>query len=64
MQINIILISTIPERESEYKQIMYADDTTLVSHPEKVGATNIAIEHELNREIQKLTLGFLVKNLS
>ena len=33
---------------------MYADDTTLVSHLENFGATNIAIEDGLNQEISKV----------
>ena len=34
---------------------MYADDTTLVSHLENFGATNIEIEHEINQEISKVS---------
>ena len=43
--------------------IMYADDTTLVSHLENFGATNIAIEDGLNQEISKVNTWLLSNKL-
>ena len=40
---------------------MYADDTTLVSHLENFGATNIEIEREINQEILKVNTWLLSK---
>ena len=58
-----ICINDIINATRKLTLIMYADDTTLVSHLENFGATNSAIEDGLNQEISKLTLGFLVINL-
>ena len=38
----------------KFTLIMYANDTTLVSHLENFSATNIAIEDELNQELSKV----------
>ena len=43
---------------------MYADDTTLVSHLENFGATNIEIEHEMNQEISKVNTWLLGSKLA
>ena len=42
---------------------MYADDTTLVSHLENFGTTNIAIEDWLNQEISKVNTWLLSNKL-
>ena len=42
---------------------MYADDTTLVSHLENFGATNIEIEREINQEILKVNTWLLSNKL-
>ena len=42
---------------------MYADDTTLVSHLENFGATNIEIEREINQEISKVNTWLLTNKL-
>ena len=42
---------------------MYADDTTLVSHFENFGATNIEIEREINQEISKVNTWLLSNKL-
>ena len=42
---------------------MYADDRTLVSHHEHFGATNIAIEHEINQDMSKVSTWFLSNKL-
>ena len=42
---------------------MYDDDTTLVSHPETFGATNIEIEREINQEISKINTSLLSNKL-
>ena len=48
-----ILINNISKATSKFKVIMYADDTTLVSHLENFGPVNDinTLEQELNKEI-------------
>ena len=50
-----ILIKDILKATSKFKVIMYADDTTLVSHLEHFGPVNDinTLEQELNKEISK-----------
>ena len=48
-----IFINDIINATRKFTPIMYADDTTLVSHLENFGAKNIAIEDGLNQEISK-----------
>ena len=47
----------------KFTLIMYADDTTLVSHLENFGATNSAIEDGLNQEISKVNTWLLSNKL-
>ena len=42
---------------------MYADDTTLVSHLENFGTTNIEVEREINKEISKVNTWLLSNKL-
>ena len=60
-----ILINDIPKASSKFKVIMYADDTTLVSHLEKFGAVNDinTLEQELNEEISKVNTWLLSNKL-
>ena len=56
-----ILINDIPKATSKFKVIMYADDTTLVSHLEYFGPLNDinTLKQELNREISKVNTWLL-----
>ena len=60
-----ILINDIPKATSKFKVIMYADDTTLVSHLENFGPLNDinTLEQELNREISKVNTWLLSNEL-
>ena len=60
-----ILINDIPKATSKFKVIMYADDTTLVSHLENFGPLNDinTLEQELNREISKVNTWLLSNKL-
>ena len=51
-----ILINDIPKATSKFKVIMYADDTTLVSHIENFGPVNdiSTLEQELNKGMSKV----------
>ena len=49
-----IFINDIINATTKFTFIMYADDTTLVSHLENFGTTNIEIEREINQEISKV----------
>ena len=53
-----IFIKDIPKATSKFKVIMYADETTLVSHLENFGPVNDnnTLEQELNKEISKVQL--------
>ena len=61
-----ILINDIPKATSKFNVIMYADDTTLVSHLENFGPVNDTntLEQELNKEISKVNTWLLVVNTS
>ena len=60
-----ILINDIPKATLKFKVIMYADDTTLVSHLENFGPLNDinTLEQELNREISKVNTWLLSNKL-
>ena len=60
-----ILINDISKATSKFKVIMYADDTTLVSHLENFGPLNDinTLEQELNREISKVNTWLLSNKL-
>ena len=60
-----IFINDIPKATSEFKVIMYADDTTLVSHLENIGPVNDinAFEQEINKEISKVNTWLLSNKL-
>ena len=60
-----ILINDIPKVTSKFKVIMYADDTTLVSHLENFGRLNDfnTLEQELNKEISKVNTWLLSNKL-
>ena len=60
-----ILINDIPKATSKFKVIMYADDTTLVSHLENFGPLNDfnTLEQELNKEISKVNTWLLSNKL-
>ena len=58
-----ICINDIMNATRNFTLIMYADDTTLVSHLENFGAINIAIEDGLNQEISKVNTWLLSNNL-
>ena len=54
-----ICINDIINATRKFTLIMYADDTTLVSHLDNFGATNSAIEDGLNQEISKVNTWLL-----
>ena len=60
-----ILINDIPRATSKFNVIMYADDTTLVSHLENFGLMNEinTLEQELNKEISKVNTWLLSNKL-
>ena len=60
-----ILINDIPRATSRFNVIMYADDTTLVSHLENFGPMNDinTLEQELNKEISKVNTWLLSNKL-
>ena len=58
-----ICINDIINATRKLTLIMYADDTTLVSHLENFGATNSAIEDGLNQEISKVNTWLLSNKL-
>ena len=60
-----ILINDIPMATSKFNVIMYADDTTLVSHLENFGPINDVntLEQELNKEISKVNTWLLSNKL-
>ena len=60
-----ILINDIPKATSKFNVIMYADDTTLVSHLENFGPVNDTntLEQELNKEISKVNTWLLSNKL-
>ena len=58
-----ICINDIINATSKFPLIMYADDTTLVSHLENFGAINSAIEDGLNQEISKVNTWLLSNKL-
>ena len=58
-----IFINDIIKATRKFTLIIYADDTTLVSHLENFGATNIAIEDGLNQEISKVNTWLLSNKL-
>ena len=58
-----ICINDIINATRKFTLIMYADDRTLVSHLEKFGATNSAIEDGLNQEISKVNTWLLSNKL-
>ena len=60
-----ILIIDIPKATSKFNAIMYADDTTLVSHLENFGPVNDTntLEQELNKEISKVNRWLLSNKL-
>ena len=58
-----IFINDIINATTKFTLIMYADDTTLVSHLENFGATNIEIEREINKEILKVNTRLLSNKL-
>ena len=60
-----ILINDIPRATSNFNVIMYADDTTLVSHLENFGSMNDinTLEQELNKEISKVNTWLLSNKL-
>ena len=58
-----ICINDIINATRKFTLIMYADDTTLVSHLENFGATNSAIEDGLNQEISKVNTWLLSNKL-
>ena len=59
-----IFINNIINSTTKFTLIMYADDTTLISHLKNFGATNIEIEHEINQEISKVNTWLLSNKLS
>ena len=58
-----ICIHDIIDATRKFTLIMYADDTTLVSHLENFGTTNSAIEDGLNKEISKVNTWLLSNKL-
>ena len=60
-----ILINDIPKATSKFNVIMYADDTTLVSHLENFGPVNNTntLEQELNKEISKVNTWLMSNKL-
>ena len=58
-----IFINDIINATTKFTLIMYADDTTLVSHLENFGTTNIEIEREINKEISKVNTWLLSNKL-
>ena len=58
-----ICINDIINATRKFTPIMYADDTTLVSHLENFGAINSAIEDGLNQEISKVNTWLHGNNL-
>ena len=58
-----IFINDIINATTKFTLIMYADDTTLVSHLEHFGATNIEIKREINQEISKVNTWLLSNKL-
>ena len=58
-----IFINDIINATTKFTLIMYADDTTLVSHLENFDATNIKIESEINQEISKVNTWLLSNKL-
>ena len=58
-----IFINDIINATTKFTLIMYADDTTLVSHLENFGTTNIEIEGEINKEISKVNTWLLSNKL-
>ena len=60
-----ILINDIPKATLKFKVIMYADDTTLVSHLENFGPVNDinTLEQEINKEISKVNTWLLSNKL-
>ena len=60
-----ILINNIPKATSKFKVIMYADDTTLVSHLKNFGPVNEinTLEQELSKEISKVNTWLLRNKL-
>ena len=54
-----ISIHDIVNTTTKVTLIVYADDTTLLSHLENFGATNIEIEQERNKEISKVNTWLL-----
>ena len=58
-----IFINDIINATTKFTLIMYADDTTLVSHLENFGTTNIEIEREINQEISKVNTWLLSNKL-
>ena len=60
-----ILFNDIPRATSKFNVIMYADDTTLVSHLENFGPMNDVntLEQELNKEISQVNTWLLSNKL-
>ena len=58
-----IYINDIINATRKFTLIMYANDTTLVSHLENFVATNIAIEDGLNQEISTVKTWLLSNKL-
>ena len=58
-----IFINDIINATTKFTHIMYADDTTLVSHLENFGATNIEIARKINQEISKVNTWLLSNKL-
>ena len=58
-----IFINDIINATRKFTLIMYVDDTTLVSHLENFGVTNIAIEDGPNQEISKVNTWLLSNKL-
>ena len=58
-----IFINDIISAITKFTLVMYADDTTLVSHLGNVGATKIEIEREINQEISNVNTWLLCNKL-
>ena len=58
-----VCINDIISATRKFTLIMYADDTTLVSHLKNFCATNSAIENGLNQEISKVNTWLLSNKL-